>query len=160
MGASPTTCPTLKTSRYAPLRQLPPLLAGGRWQLPGRATGTNQCWLRTSLHAPGLLATEPPRSTSLTIVSGPHFHPHQAVAATRAAVLDSNADLGIMLDTDVDRSGVVDRNGNGGCRLGTWEFCVLGGVMCGGRCLGITAACQDGMREAGTSSHHIVSQPC
>ena len=40
--------------------------------------------------------------------------PSQAVAATRAAVLDTNADLGIMLDTDVDRSGVVDRSGNGG----------------------------------------------
>lgn len=33
--------------------------------------------------------------------------------ATRTAVLDSGADLGIMLDTDVDRSGVVDRAGNG-----------------------------------------------
>lgn len=48
----------------------------------------------------------------------------QAVAATRAAVLDSNADLGIMLDTDVDRSGVVDRNGNGGCG----PSCVAGGL--------------------------------
>ncbi|KAI7839500.1 hypothetical protein COHA_006767 [Chlorella ohadii] len=43
----------------------------------------------------------------------PNPEDKQAVAATRAAVLDSNADLGIMLDTDVDRSGVVDRNGNG-----------------------------------------------
>ncbi|KAL4451395.1 hypothetical protein ABPG77_009467 [Micractinium sp. CCAP 211/92] len=36
-----------------------------------------------------------------------------AVAATQRAVLESGADLGIMLDTDVDRSGVVDRAGNG-----------------------------------------------
>jgi len=36
-----------------------------------------------------------------------------AVAATREAVLSSGADLGIMLDTDVDRSGVVDRTGAG-----------------------------------------------
>lgn len=36
-----------------------------------------------------------------------------AVRMTREAVLACNADLGIMLDTDVDRSGVVDRYGNG-----------------------------------------------
>ncbi|PSC71684.1 phosphoglucomutase [Micractinium conductrix] len=36
-----------------------------------------------------------------------------AVAATRTAVLASKADMGIMLDTDVDRSGVVDSAGNG-----------------------------------------------
>ena len=36
-----------------------------------------------------------------------------AVAVTRQAVLASNSDLGIMLDTDVDRSGIVDRNGKG-----------------------------------------------
>ena len=33
-------------------------------------------------------------------------------------MLASGADLGIMLDTDVDRSGVVDREGNGGCLEG------------------------------------------
>lgn len=39
------------------------------------------------------------------------------MAATQRAVLESGADLGIMLDTDVDRSGVVDRAGNGGWTL-------------------------------------------
>lgn len=34
-----------------------------------------------------------------------------AVDATKQAVLESGADLGIMLDTDVDRSGFIDRNG-------------------------------------------------
>lgn len=43
-----------------------------------------------------------------------------AVEATRAAVLATGADLGIMLDTDVDRSGVVDSAG-GGTLLGPWE---------------------------------------
>ena len=35
-----------------------------------------------------------------------------AVKATVDAVLKSSADLGIMLDTDVDRSGFIDKNGN------------------------------------------------
>ncbi|KAL4569444.1 hypothetical protein LXL04_025082 [Taraxacum kok-saghyz] len=35
-----------------------------------------------------------------------------AMAVTRAAVLENTADLGIVFDTDVDRSGVVDKNGN------------------------------------------------
>ncbi|KAK3442593.1 hypothetical protein EUGRSUZ_B02929 [Eucalyptus grandis] len=35
-----------------------------------------------------------------------------AMALTRAAVLDNSADLGIVFDTDVDRSGVVDAKGN------------------------------------------------
>ncbi|OIV89331.1 hypothetical protein TanjilG_23294 [Lupinus angustifolius] len=35
-----------------------------------------------------------------------------AMAVTRAAVLENSADLGIVLDTDVDRSGVVDNKGN------------------------------------------------
>lgn len=33
------------------------------------------------------------------------------MAPTIAAVRNAGADLGIVLDTDVDRSGVVDRNG-------------------------------------------------
>ncbi|XP_073301469.1 uncharacterized protein [Primulina huaijiensis] len=35
-----------------------------------------------------------------------------AMALTRAAVIENNADLGVVFDTDVDRSGVVDREGN------------------------------------------------
>lgn len=35
-----------------------------------------------------------------------------AMALTRAAVLRHGADLGIVFDTDVDRSGVVDKDGN------------------------------------------------
>lgn len=35
-----------------------------------------------------------------------------AMALTRAAVLENNADLGVVFDTDVDRSGVVDNKGN------------------------------------------------
>ncbi|XP_020223055.1 uncharacterized protein LOC109805410 [Cajanus cajan] len=35
-----------------------------------------------------------------------------AMALTRAAVLQNSADLGIVFDTDVDRSGVVDNKGN------------------------------------------------
>ncbi|KAJ6321944.1 hypothetical protein OIU77_011932 [Salix suchowensis] len=35
-----------------------------------------------------------------------------AMALSRAAVLENSADLGIVFDTDVDRSGVVDREGN------------------------------------------------
>ncbi|XVF43605.1 hypothetical protein PTKIN_Ptkin02bG0053100 [Pterospermum kingtungense] len=35
-----------------------------------------------------------------------------AMALTRAAVLKNSADLGIVFDTDVDRSGVVDNKGN------------------------------------------------
>lgn len=35
-----------------------------------------------------------------------------AMALTRTAVLENSADLGIVFDTDVDRSGVVDKEGN------------------------------------------------
>ncbi|XP_022155354.1 uncharacterized protein LOC111022497 [Momordica charantia] len=35
-----------------------------------------------------------------------------AMSLTRAAVLDAQADLGVVFDTDVDRSGIVDRHGN------------------------------------------------
>ncbi|XP_028758933.1 uncharacterized protein LOC114717876 [Neltuma alba] len=35
-----------------------------------------------------------------------------AMAVTRAAVLENSADLGVVFDTDVDRSGVVDKKGN------------------------------------------------
>ncbi|KAF5748025.1 hypothetical protein HS088_TW05G00757 [Tripterygium wilfordii] len=35
-----------------------------------------------------------------------------AMALTRAAVLENSADLGVVFDTDVDRSGVVDSKGN------------------------------------------------
>lgn len=35
-----------------------------------------------------------------------------AMALTRASVLENSADLGIVFDTDVDRSGVVDNKGN------------------------------------------------
>ncbi|KAG8382748.1 hypothetical protein BUALT_Bualt05G0109500 [Buddleja alternifolia] len=35
-----------------------------------------------------------------------------AMSLTRAAVLENKADLGIVFDTDVDRSGVVDKQGN------------------------------------------------
>lgn len=35
-----------------------------------------------------------------------------AMSLTRAAVLETNADLGVVFDTDVDRSGVVDKHGN------------------------------------------------
>lgn len=35
-----------------------------------------------------------------------------AMSMTRAALLDNSADLGIVFDTDVDRSGVVDNQGN------------------------------------------------
>ncbi|KAJ0505910.1 putative phosphotransferase (phosphomutase) [Helianthus annuus] len=35
-----------------------------------------------------------------------------AMSVTRTAVLETSADLGIVFDTDVDRSGVVDKNGN------------------------------------------------
>lgn len=42
------------------------------------------------------------------------------MAATRAAVLAAQADLGIMLDTDVDRSGVVDRHGGGALSFLSW----------------------------------------
>lgn len=43
----------------------------------------------------------------------PNPEDKKAVAATTKAVLAAGADLGIMLDTDVDRSGVVDAAGNG-----------------------------------------------
>ena len=43
----------------------------------------------------------------------PNPEDKKAVQATRVAVLEAGADLGIMLDTDVDRSGVVDAAGNG-----------------------------------------------
>jgi phosphomannomutase len=46
----------------------------------------------------------------------PHHPPNPenkaAVEATKKAVLAAQADLGIVLDTDVDRSGFVDANGN------------------------------------------------
>ncbi|KAF3526558.1 hypothetical protein F2Q69_00051344 [Brassica cretica] len=35
-----------------------------------------------------------------------------AMSRTRAAVLENSADLGVVFDTDVDRSGVVDNKGN------------------------------------------------
>lgn len=35
-----------------------------------------------------------------------------AMSLTRASVLENKADLGIVFDTDVDRSGVVDKEGN------------------------------------------------
>jgi phosphomannomutase len=35
----------------------------------------------------------------------------EATIPTRAAVLEQDADIGIILDTDVDRSGVVDHYG-------------------------------------------------
>ncbi|GER39190.1 phosphoglucosamine mutase [Striga asiatica] len=35
-----------------------------------------------------------------------------AMSVTRSAVLDNRADLGVVFDTDVDRSGVVERDGN------------------------------------------------
>ncbi|KAJ0726177.1 putative phosphotransferase (phosphomutase) [Helianthus annuus] len=35
-----------------------------------------------------------------------------AMSVTRTAVLETSADLGIVFDTDVDRSGVVDKDGN------------------------------------------------
>jgi hypothetical protein len=60
---------------------------------------------------------------SLTDGSFPNHTPNpedkKAVAATTKAVLAAGADLGIMLDTDVDRSGVVDAAGNGG--WGGWQ---------------------------------------
>ena len=34
-----------------------------------------------------------------------------AMASTSEAVLRNNADMGIVFDTDVDRSGIVDKNG-------------------------------------------------
>jgi hypothetical protein len=58
--------------------------------------------------------------------SFPHHLPNpedkNAVEATQAAVLGSGADLGIMLDTDVDRSGCVDAGGNGGGCAGAAPF--------------------------------------
>lgn len=36
----------------------------------------------------------------------------EAMASIRQAVLDTGADLGVIFDTDVDRSAVVDKNGN------------------------------------------------
>lgn len=43
----------------------------------------------------------------------PNPEDKQAVLMTQEAVLSSGADLGIMLDTDVDRSGLVDKDGKG-----------------------------------------------
>lgn len=60
------------------------------------------------------------RLTFHTLVAIAHLHlcsPAQkkqlpeAMEPTIAAVLENKADLGIVLDTDVDRSGVVDKNG-------------------------------------------------
>ncbi|KAL5553214.1 hypothetical protein UlMin_040615 [Ulmus minor] len=42
----------------------------------------------------------------------PNPEDRTAMALTRAAVLEHSADLGIVFDTDVDRSGVVDNKGN------------------------------------------------
>ncbi|KZV57881.1 phosphoglucomutase-like [Dorcoceras hygrometricum] len=42
----------------------------------------------------------------------PNPEDKKAMELTRAAVLKNNADLGVVFDTDVDRSGVVDREGN------------------------------------------------
>ncbi|XP_073134551.1 uncharacterized protein [Henckelia pumila] len=42
----------------------------------------------------------------------PNPEDKKAMALTRAAVLENDADLGVVFDTDVDRSGVVDRQGN------------------------------------------------
>ncbi|KAK6931016.1 Alpha-D-phosphohexomutase, alpha/beta/alpha domain III [Dillenia turbinata] len=42
----------------------------------------------------------------------PNPEDNTAMALTRAAVLENKADLGIVFDTDVDRSGVVDNEGN------------------------------------------------
>jgi phosphomannomutase len=83
----------------------------------------------------------------------PNPEDKQAVAATRAAVLDSNADLGIMLDTDVDRSGVVDRSGNGVCFT-----CGLSqGTGWHGRCKELPSS--DGTYCAPRSAHRHQPQP-
>ncbi|KAJ8770077.1 hypothetical protein K2173_010122 [Erythroxylum novogranatense] len=42
----------------------------------------------------------------------PNPEDETAIALTRKAVLENSADLGIVFDTDVDRSGVVDNRGN------------------------------------------------
>ncbi|CAA0820556.1 phosphoglucomutase- putative / glucose phosphomutase- putative [Striga hermonthica] len=42
----------------------------------------------------------------------PNPEDRTAMSVTRSAVLDNCADLGVVFDTDVDRSGVVDRDGN------------------------------------------------
>lgn len=42
----------------------------------------------------------------------PNPEDKKAMALTKAAVLEHSADLGIVFDTDVDRSGVVDKKGN------------------------------------------------
>lgn len=42
----------------------------------------------------------------------PNPEDKKAMALTKAAVLEHSADLGIVFDTDVDRSGVVDNQGN------------------------------------------------
>ncbi|KAK4763446.1 hypothetical protein SAY87_012884 [Trapa incisa] len=42
----------------------------------------------------------------------PNPEDRTAMSLTRAAVLENSADLGIVFDTDVDRSGVVDSKGN------------------------------------------------
>lgn len=42
----------------------------------------------------------------------PNPEDKKAMGLTREAVLDHSADLGIVFDTDVDRSGVVDSKGN------------------------------------------------
>ena len=80
---------------------------------------------------------QPPRHAD---GSFPHHIPNPedkgAVEATRAAVLGAGADLGIMLDTDVDRSGVVDRAGNGARGGAGWR---RGGV-CGRGQGGVTRA--------------------
>lgn len=42
----------------------------------------------------------------------PNPEDKKAMAVTRGAVMESKADLGVVFDTDVDRSGVVDSSGN------------------------------------------------
>lgn len=72
---------------------------------------TAQHWDALTDHCPAHLAPCPPDGSFPNHTPNPEDK--AAVAATRAAVLAAGADLGIMLDTDVDRSGVVDRKGNG-----------------------------------------------
>ena len=43
----------------------------------------------------------------------PNPEDKKAVEATTQAVLQAQADLGLMFDTDVDRSGIVDKTGKG-----------------------------------------------
>ena len=76
---------------------------------------------QTSACASACLPARPPADGSFPNHT-PNPEDRKAVEATRAAVLASGADLGIMLDTDVDRSGVVDRLGNGARALALRSF--------------------------------------